>query len=87
MDTAAIAVGGEMSNPRDMTEAEREAQAIAELRQGDGTYYVAQERAFAPGIAGEWPAVIKHPTNHNGRLIKRIFPGATVVRAGPPTEG
>ena len=52
----------------------KEAALIAELRQGDGTYYVAQERAFAPGIAGEWPKVIAHPKNRHGRLIKRQWP-------------
>jgi hypothetical protein len=50
--------------------------AIAELRRGDGTYYVAEERAFAPGISGEWPVVIKKPGDKNGRLVKRTFPGA-----------
>lgn len=33
-------------------------------------FYVTQERAFAPGIAGEWPQVIPKPGNKNGRLIK-----------------
>lgn len=31
-------------------------------------YYVTQERAMAPGIAGEWPDVIMHPKTKNGRL-------------------
>jgi len=40
-------------------------------REAAGTvYYVAQERAMAPGIVTDWPAVIKHPTNKNGRLVK-----------------
>jgi hypothetical protein len=54
---------------------------LKELEQGDGTYYVTQERAFAPGISGEWPDVIQHPTNRNGRLVKRRWnrsPSATV---------
>ena len=33
-------------------------------------YYQAQERAFAPGSAGEWPAVIEKPDNRNGRLVR-----------------
>ena len=33
-------------------------------------YYKSQERAFAPGIAGEWPAVIPKPDNANGRLVR-----------------
>ena len=33
-------------------------------------YYVAEERAMAPGIAGEWPRVIPKPDNANGRLVK-----------------
>lgn len=33
-------------------------------------FYVTQERAMAPGIAGEWPNVIPKPDNPNGRLIK-----------------
>lgn len=44
---------------------------IAELEAGDGTYYIAQEMAMAPGIAGEWPTVIPHPKTKNGRLVKR----------------
>lgn len=34
------------------------------------TYYIAQEAAMAPGIVKEWPEIIKHPTNKNGRLKK-----------------
>src|SRR3990167_6080839 len=34
------------------------------------TYYVAHERAMAPGIAGEWPEVIPHTTSKHGRLVK-----------------
>src|SRR4051794_37293101 len=45
--------------------------AAEELAQGDGMYYVSQERAFAPGISGEWPAVIKPPKVPNARLVKR----------------
>ena len=33
-------------------------------------YYITQERAFAPGISGEWPKVIVKPDNKNGRLVK-----------------
>jgi len=38
------------------------------------TIYMAQERAFCPGIAGEWPRVIPHPTSDHGRLVKIEFP-------------
>lgn len=31
-------------------------------------YYVAQEMAFAPGISGEWPEIIKAPHTKHGRL-------------------
>ncbi len=37
------------------------------------TVYIAQERAFAPGIVKEWPKVIPHPTDKNGRLVKVEF--------------
>lgn len=47
---------------------------VLELRDGDGTYYVAQERAFAPGVAGDWPPVIPKPQSKNGRLVKRQWP-------------
>lgn len=50
--------------------------ATKELRQGCGRYYITQETAFAPGIVKEWPKVIKHPKDRNGRLVMRIFPGA-----------
>jgi hypothetical protein len=33
-------------------------------------FYVAEETAFAPGIAGEWPEVVAKPDNSNGRLVK-----------------
>jgi hypothetical protein len=33
-------------------------------------FYVTEERAFAPGIAGNWPKVIVKPDNPNGRLVK-----------------
>ena len=33
-------------------------------------YYVTEERAFAPGIAGDWPDVIAKPDNPHGRLVK-----------------
>ena len=33
-------------------------------------FYVTQEKAMAPGIAGEWPKVIQKPDNPNGRLLK-----------------
>jgi hypothetical protein len=47
---------------------------LDELRKGDGLYYVAQERAFATGIAGNWPPVIAHPTSTHGRLVRRYWP-------------
>lgn len=47
---------------------------LTELQSGDGVYYIPQETAFCPGISGEWPSVIKHPTNKNGRLVKRQSP-------------
>lgn len=31
--------------------------------------YITQESAFAPGIVENWPTVIPHPTNKNGRLV------------------
>lgn len=34
-------------------------------------FYISQEAAFAPGIAGDWPDVIPKPGNKNGRL-KRV---------------
>ena len=33
-------------------------------------FYVTQERAMAPGIAGEWPKVIPKPDSQHGRLVK-----------------
>lgn len=33
-------------------------------------YYQSQEKAFAPGIAGEWPEVMPKPGNANGRLVR-----------------
>lgn len=33
-------------------------------------YYQSQEKAFAPGIAGEWPKVMPKPDNQNGRLVR-----------------
>lgn len=48
--------------------------ATAELRKGDGTYYLTEERAFAPGIADGWPSVIPAPHTKHGRLVKRRFP-------------
>jgi hypothetical protein len=33
-------------------------------------FYVAQERALAPGIAGDWPKIIPKPDSPNGRLLK-----------------
>lgn len=47
--------------------------ATAELRRGDGTYYLTEERAMAPGIADGWPDVIPAPHTKNGRLVKRKF--------------
>lgn len=34
--------------------------------------YVTQEKAFAPGIVKDWPDVINHPEDSNGRLTKLI---------------
>ena len=47
--------------------------ATTELRRGDGTYYLTEERAMAPGIADGWPDVIPAPHTKNGRLVKRKF--------------
>ena len=33
-------------------------------------FYVTEERAMAPGIAGDWPKVIPKPDNPCGRLVK-----------------
>lgn len=33
-------------------------------------YYITEEKAFAPGIASEWPHIIPKPDNPNGRLVK-----------------
>jgi hypothetical protein len=33
-------------------------------------FYITQERALAPGIAGDWPKIIPKPDNPNGRLVK-----------------
>ncbi len=60
---------------------------IAELERGDGIYYVTEERAFAPGIADGWPAVIPAPHSKNGRLVRRvagasIAPGSTINPGG-----
>lgn len=33
-------------------------------------YYATEERAMAPGIAGDWPKVIQKPDNPHGRLVK-----------------
>ena len=33
-------------------------------------FYMTQEKAFAPGIAGEWPDTIPKPDNPNGRLVR-----------------
>lgn len=32
--------------------------------------YQTQERALAPGVVVDWPAVIKHPTSPHGRLLR-----------------
>ena len=39
-------------------------------KDADPIYYEAQERAMAPGIAGEWPEVIYPPKMKHARLIK-----------------
>ena len=33
-------------------------------------FYVTEEKAMAPGISGDWPAVIAKPDNPHGRLVK-----------------
>lgn len=33
-------------------------------------FYVTEERAMAPGIAGDWPSVIAKPDSPHGRLRK-----------------
>jgi hypothetical protein len=33
-------------------------------------FYVTQEKAMAPGIAGDWPKVIAKPDSPHGRLVK-----------------
>lgn len=33
-------------------------------------FYQTEEKAFAPGIVKEWPNVIPHPQDKNGRLSK-----------------
>lgn len=35
-------------------------------------FYVTEERAMAPGIAGDWPPFIAKPDNPNGRLKKLV---------------
>ena len=35
-------------------------------------FYVTQERAMAPGIAGEWPKVIPKPDNQHGRRLVKV---------------
>lgn len=43
-------------------------------------FYVAQEMAMAPGIVKDWPTVIMHPTDKNGRLVKLTVEEAERVR-------
>lgn len=45
---------------------------IAEIERGDGVYYLAEERAMAPGSSEGWPAVIPAPHSKNGRLVRRV---------------
>lgn len=33
-------------------------------------FYATEEKAMAPGIAGDWPKVIAKPDNPNGRLVR-----------------
>jgi len=33
-------------------------------------FYITQEKAFAPGVAGEWPNIIPKSDNPNGRLVR-----------------
>ena len=33
-------------------------------------FYITEEKAFATGIAGEWPKIIPKPNNPHGRLRK-----------------
>ena len=35
-------------------------------------YYVTEEMAMAPGIVKEWPKLIYHPTDRNGRLKRML---------------
>ena len=53
------------------------ADQIRELEQGNGVYYVTEERAFAPGVADGWPAGIPAPHTKNGRLVLRVVQEAT----------
>lgn len=54
---------------------------IAELQRGDGVYYLAEERAMAPGSSEGWPAVIPAPHTKNGRLVRRVA-GASIDAGG-----
>ena len=46
-------------------------------------FYVTEERAFAPGIAGGWPEIIPAPHTKNGRL-RRLSPAECrkIMKAG-----
>lgn len=59
---------------------DKQRELIAELEEGDGCYYITQERAFAPGVADGWPEVIKAPHTENGRLLKRQWPKVLSAR-------
>lgn len=47
------------------------------------TYYVAQERAMAPGISGKWPEVIRAPHTRHGRLRRVDDKTAASISAAP----
>jgi hypothetical protein len=53
----------ELAKLRSLTDEQK-----AELQSGDGYYYVTQGVA---GHAGEWPDVVRHPTDRMLCLVKR----------------
>ena len=44
-------------------------------------YYIAEERAFAPGIAEGWPRFIPAPHTKNGRLRRATEAEAALIDA------
>lgn len=77
-DKACLHCGLEMRAYVATLEAEnaRLREALCELTDGDGIYYITQERAMAPGIAHGWPDMIPAPHTKNGRLVKRTIRSA-----------